>query len=105
MYRYYSRRFLNLRGHHAGAHVLAIVEQLPKDLDEDLWWSREVSLTLADCARQVTYDFPLHTAADRRNSLRKARLLAEVTMQFADALATEAELAAARPRRRNRDRS
>jgi hypothetical protein len=30
MYRYYSRRFLNLQGHHAGPYVLAIIEQLPK---------------------------------------------------------------------------
>jgi hypothetical protein len=53
----------------------------------------------------VTFEFPLHTAADRRNSLRKARLLAEVTTQFADARTAEAELAAARPKRRDRDRS
>jgi hypothetical protein len=99
MYRYYCRRFLNLRGHHGGAYVLAVVEKLAKDDDAELW--RELSIEFADCSRRVAFDFPLQTAADRRNSVRKARLLAEVTRAFCEALEEEAELAGAqKPTRR-----
>jgi hypothetical protein len=98
MYRYYCRRFLNRRGHHGGAYVLAIVEALPEGPD-DFDWAWELSLELADCARRVVFDFPLHTYADRQNSVRKARLLAEITRNFCDALEEEAELVAARRRR------
>jgi hypothetical protein len=101
VYRFYCRRFLNLRGHHAGAYVLAIVEALPKG-STDSRWAREISLELADCSRRVAFDFPLETAADRRNSIRKARLIADVATRFAEALEAEADLVAAR---RPRDRS
>src|SRR5690348_7694309 len=98
MYRYYSRCFLNLRGHHGGAYVLAIVESLGRN-EPDGPWARELSLELADCSRRIAFDFPLHTAADRRNSIRKARLLASVLREFCDALEAEAELSAARMQR------
>ena len=98
MYRFYRRQFLNLRGHHAGAYVLAVVEALPEDPTEENW--REITLELTDCSRRVVFDFPLLTAADRRNSVRKARLLADATAGFAEALAIEADLEAARRSRR-----
>ncbi len=97
MYHYYCRRFLNLRGHHAGAYVLAVVEALPNGVT-DSRWAREISLELADCSRRVVFDFPLETARDRRNSLRKARLIAEIAAQFADALEAESARVAERPR-------
>ena len=97
MYRFYCRRFLNLRGHHAGAYALAIIETLPKG-ESDSRWGREITLELADCSRRVAFDFPLVSAADRRNSLRKARLLADITTRFADALEAEVDAAAKRPR-------
>lgn len=98
MHSFYSRRFLNLRGHHAGAYALAIVEALPKDaIDEP--FAREISFELADCSRRVMLDFPIHSATDRRNSVRKARLLADIARKFADAVEAEAELVAERTRR------
>ena len=100
MYRFYRRQFLNLRGHHAGAYVLAVVEALPEDPTEESW--REITLELTDCWRRVVFEFPLVTAADRRNSVRKARLLADVTAGFAEALAIEADLEAARRSSRRR---
>jgi hypothetical protein len=100
MYRFYCRRFLNLKGHHGGAYVLAVIEALPGQAD-DVRWGRDVSLELADCSRRVEFDFPLATASDRRNSIRKARLLADVTARFADALEIEAEATAARRARRD----
>ena len=93
MYRFYSRRFLNLRGHHGGAYVLAVIEALPKGEAESRW-AREISLELADCSRRVSFEFPLTSASDRRNSLRKARLIAEVSARFAMALELEAQRAA-----------
>jgi hypothetical protein len=99
MYRFYYRRFLNLKGHHGGAYVLAVIETLPGQADDR--WGRDVSLELADCSRRVEFDFPLATASDRRNSIRKARLLADVTARFADALEIEAEATAARRSRRD----
>jgi hypothetical protein len=95
MYRFYCRRFLNLRGHHRGAYVLAVIEALGKDEPDDSW-ARELSLEVADCSRRIVLDFPLHTAADRRNSLRKARLLADVTRELCDALEAEAESSSTR---------
>jgi hypothetical protein len=95
VYRYYSRQFLNLRGHHGGAYVLAVVEAL-RPGEEDASWARELTFELSDCSRRVLLDFPLMNAADRRNSLRKARLLADVTARFAEALAVEAEIASTR---------
>jgi len=97
MYRFYSRQFLNLRGHHAGAYVLAFVERRA-DSDDHPWYN--IALELADCSRRVEFEFPLYTAADRRNSVRKARLLADITARFADAVEAEAEFEARRPRRK-----
>lgn len=94
MYRFYSRKFLNLRGHHGGAYVLAVVQHTADDSP----WS-DIILELADCSRRVALEFPLYSAADRRNSVRKARLIAEIAAQFADAVEAEAQAVARRPRR------
>lgn len=95
MDRYYSRKFLNRRGHFAGSFILARVEKTdPETVD----YHPVVHLEIADCSRQVSFDFPLYTRAERSNSVRKARMLAEVLHDFADALAIEAEIQAGRPK-------
>lgn len=92
--RYYVRKFLNRPGHHGGAYVLVEVEDTSKSTDhDDLAF---IEFEISDCFRRVGLDFPLHTAAERRNSLVKARLLADVTARFLEALEVEAELAAQR---------
>jgi hypothetical protein len=94
-YRMRVRKFLNRPGHHAGAYVLAAVEDSTK-LKQDpngLWPWVEVSLTLADCSRVVGFDFELETASERRNSLHKIDLLAETLNRFQEALHEEAALA------------
>ncbi|MGH8985557.1 MAG: hypothetical protein ACRDY6_16990 [Acidimicrobiia bacterium] len=96
MNRFYARRFLNSPGHHAGAYVLAVVEQTRSD-DADPY--PEIFFELADCSRHVALDFPLTTASSRRNSVRKARLLADAATRFADALEAEADAIAERRRR------
>jgi hypothetical protein len=92
--RYYTRRFLNLPGEHAGAYLLAEVPATSAhDPEHD---HADCTLVLADCSRQVSFDFPLWSVADRRNSVRKARILADVLARFADALEVEANLSARR---------
>ena len=94
--RYYARKFLNRKRHHAGAYVLAEVPRTRAGGGpEDLSWS---TLEIADCSRRVSLDFPLERH-ERANSVRKAYLLAEVVRRFADALAEEARLADERQRR------
>ena len=79
--RYYVRKFLNRPGHHGGAYVLATVEQE---------WSE---LEIADCSRHIRLEFPLDSRSDRSNSIRKAKLLAKVAVDFLDALEAEAKAA------------
>lgn len=88
--RLYVRRFLNLPEHHAGAYLLAEVEETSPDDEADT--IADVTLVLTDCTRQVSFDFPLWSAGDRRNSIHKARLLARELARFADALEIEARL-------------
>lgn len=96
MNRFYARKFLNRPGHHAGAYVLAVVEQSTVDDGPDSY--REISLEISDCFRRVDLEFPMGTASQRANSVRKARLLADVLVEFADAVAMEADFAAERHR-------
>lgn len=95
MNRYYVRKFLNRRGHHAGAYVLAFVERAPANATAG--YCLDTHLEIADCNRRITFDFPFWSKADRANSLHKARLLAEVTARFAEALQAELEEVAKRP--------
>lgn len=92
--RYYVRKFLNRPSHHGGAYVLVEVEDTSKSQDDDDF--ALIEFEISDCFRRVGLDFPLRTAGDRKNSLAKARLLAEVTERFLEALEAEAELAAHR---------
>jgi hypothetical protein len=83
--RFYRRRFLNLRGHHAGAYVIA-------DCGVARTWNDprciEAELTVSDCSRVVALDFSFDVddEASVRNSLHKARTLLEVVQGFVDAL-------------------
>ena len=98
MNRFYVRKFLNRRGHHGAAYVHAVVEDTTAKDDPDYYTN--IRFELADCSRQISLDFPMWTAADRENSVRKARLLTEALAEFADALAVEADLSAKRAKRR-----
>ncbi len=102
MNRFYVRQFLNRRGHHAGAYVLAFVERTEATQDPDV--SSYVKLEVTDCFHRVNLDFPMWTARDRNNSVRKARMLADVLTRFADALEVEAEIARERSKRRSHKR-
>ncbi|MEX1046422.1 MAG: hypothetical protein WD757_03180 [Actinomycetota bacterium] len=96
--RYSVRRFLNLAGHNGGAYVLAYVENTSGSTDpDDHAYSR---LEIADCSERISLYFCLDEARDRRNSVRKARMLADVLDQFARAIEEEAALSANRRSRR-----
>lgn len=84
--RFYRRRFLNRRGHHAGAYVIA-------DVDVETFESSAVQrtqvtafLTVADCGRIATLDFDVQDAKAAGNALHKARLLRDVVDGLTDAL-------------------
>jgi hypothetical protein len=97
--RLYIRRFLNAPGHHGGAYPLLSVSDTEDDTGS--YVESHVRFEIADCVRNVQLDFPLHGADARRNSLRKARLLASALREFEQALAAEAKVAAARERARD----
>ena len=85
--RFLRRRFLNRRGFHAGAYVLASC-----DIDEFRYrdeaprYTVDADLTVADCGRVVSLDFCVGSENDARNALYKVRLLRDVVDDFAAAL-------------------
>lgn len=102
-YRVRIRKFLNKPGFHAGAYVLAEVEDSRKHKKgKHRWPYVHVDLTLADCSRVVSFDFDLSSARQRANSLHKINVLVDSLTQFRDALRAEADLAAERSRGKKR---
>lgn len=89
MRRFYRRRFLNRRGYHAGAYVLADI-CLERSFDRQRVWL-SADLTVADCGRIATLDFDISNQRDVGNALHKARLLRDVIVAFTDALEDGAE--------------
>lgn len=92
-YRYYTRRFLNKRGHHAGGYILAFVEDTARRTDDDTW--TDVEFTIADCGRQISLSFEVDPA-ELPNSLHKVDVLLDTLTKFRAALAEEGRLAAER---------
>lgn len=87
---FYRRRFLNRRGHHAGAYVIADVriDHWPRGTD-----TREMidaALTIADCSRVATLDFSANDPSELSNALSKARALLKVMTEFTAALESAA---------------
>jgi hypothetical protein len=83
---FYRRCFLNRRGHHDGAFILADVH--PESYVSDGHPALDVCahVTIADCSRVVSLDFDVHTMAEANNALHKARILRRVINEFVDAL-------------------
>jgi hypothetical protein len=82
--RFYRRRFLNLRGHHAGAYVIADCSVATWDDNARI----DADLSVADCNRVVTLDFgfAVGNTAEARNALHKAHALLTVLQEFVEAL-------------------
>lgn len=91
--RYYTRRFLNKRGHHAGGYVLAFVEDTSKR-NNDIEWT-DIEFTIADCGRQISLSFEV-SPDELSNSLYKTDLLIDTLCRFRAALVEEGRLAAQR---------
>lgn len=87
-----KRMFLN-RALDMPAMIVAIVEDTSENQgkSEDFYYGN-ISLTLSDCYRQVSYDFNLYDKESRRAALYKIRRIAETINVFRDALEKEVEL-------------
>ena len=100
---YYVRRreFLNLDPE-LPAFIIAVVEDTRDIPDNDAnqsWDHGEITLTLADCYRRISFDFNMYNETERANSLRKIALIAEVVDAVRRAIALEVESRNARPAR------
>lgn len=84
MNRFYRRRFLNRRGHHTGAYVLADVTIETVRADERPFVCAH--LAVADCGRVADLDFDVNDADEARNALIKVLRLREAVDGFAAAL-------------------
>ncbi len=83
---FYRRRFLNRRGHHAGAYVLA-------ECKIGCWQDRlelDAFVTIADCGRVTTLDLSGATAGEIANALFKARMLRDTLVDLTAVLESSA---------------
>lgn len=74
---FYRRVFLNRPRYHAGAYFLGYVREADRCL--------EGSVIISDCDRKITLEFWATSAAQAKNALHKARVLADAATDFADA--------------------
>ena len=76
------------------AFVIAVVEDTSElqTSGKDEFHYGELSLTLSDCSRQISYDFCLYNKESRQNSLNKIKHLAETINEFRVALEKEIEM-------------
>ena len=97
------RRFLNLPGFHAGAYVVAYVEdtsarELTKRVPFGYEGSRYVNphprilLEIADCSNRINLEFQVDSALDVENSLHKLAVLLGALSEFRAGLVEEARL-------------
>ena len=87
-----KRMFLN-RDLDMRAFAIGIVQDtrhVPTE-NKDGWKWRTIELTLADCYRQVSFDFDLGSKADRAKSLYKIRRIAEIVNAVREAIEAEAK--------------
>jgi len=89
---FYRRRFLNRRGFHAGAYVLASCE-IDEFRSEGVGprYTVDAGFTVADCGRIVSLDFCVNSEREVHNALYKARQLRDVVVDFTAALETAIE--------------
>lgn len=84
--RFYRRRFLNKRGHHAGAYVIATVDVEHYTHKGKERRAVDAYIDLADCGRVIALDFDVNSKPRARNAIYKAQLLRDVLDGFIDAL-------------------
>lgn len=87
-FRYHKRTFLASASSRTSSYIVAEVESSDGgsyDLGTNM-------LTIADCGRQIQLEFFLGNARDRKQSLAKAELIAEIVNTFCETLREEARL-------------
>src|SRR4051794_20408363 len=89
-----TREFLNLPGFHAGAYVLAEIEDTSRKepvRSQDGWQNRWPNLTLeiADCSRRVNLEFDISCEHELENSLHKVDTLIDALWRFRQGLKQE----------------
>ncbi len=80
------------------AYIIGVIEDtrdIP-NVNEDDWKWGQIDLKLADCSREVSFEFDLSTKEDRENGLFKIRKIAEVINAVHRAIEIEAESIEAR---------
>jgi hypothetical protein len=80
------------------AYIIGIVEdtrEIPNENDDDWKWA-QIHLSMADCYRQISFDFDLSSEEERENSLFKIRKIAEIVNAVRDAIEIEARSIAER---------
>jgi hypothetical protein len=85
-----ERQFLNLPTN-LRAYIIAFVEDsspYPASCDQ-YREGGQIELRLADCYNEIDLYFDLSNARERRNSLHKAKTLAEILSRFHSAIETE----------------
>src|SRR4051812_16601777 len=85
-----DREFLNLQTE-LRAYIIAYVEDTspyPACCDE-YREGGQIALKIADCYDEIGLYFELSTGRERRNSLHKAKTLAEILTRFYNAIETE----------------
>lgn len=90
---FYRRFWLNRPGFHSTAYIMSEIEL--RDDGEAGGLELIASFRLADCRRSATLDFDVYansSAADRKNTLRKARRFRKSVNAFCDALEAAAKV-------------
>ena len=87
-FRYHKRTFLAPASSRTSSYIVAEVESS----EEGSYALGTYMLTIADCRRQIQIEFMLGNARERKRSLAKAELLAEIINKFCEALREEAKL-------------
>jgi hypothetical protein len=85
---YLKRTFLEGPSSHGSSYILAEIESSYKGTNKH----GTNRLIVADRGRRIELLFFLNTAQERRRSLKKAELLAEIINRFCQTLREEAEL-------------
>lgn len=86
-----ERRFLNLPGFHAGAYVVAYVEDTSGREPTPYNFEPRIILEIADCSRRINLEFEVSSDLHVENSLHKVDSLIDVLRRFREGLLTEAE--------------
>lgn len=90
-YRVLRQEFSNVPGMYTGANFVCTVEDTSRYDDPKAYLDGHYMFEIHDCTRRVHVHVNLITPWERHNALKKVRLLAEMAVQYKDAI--EAEIA------------